>query len=149
MLTVGTPVPAWSGLDQEGILRTSEEFRGRWIILYFYPQDDTSGCTKEACSFRDRFVTLSKIATVIGVSADSAESHRSFRQKYTLPFTLIADTDRAIIRAFDADSMLSTKRISYLINPAGMIAKAYPTVDPAEHAGQIEADLHALQQHES
>lgn len=145
MLTFDSPAPAWSGTDQAGTAHSSDALNGSWYVLYFYPKDDTPGCTKEACGFRDRFASLSKIATVIGVSADSGESHQSFIRKYSLPFTLIADTDRTIIKAFGADGLIFPKRVTLVVNPEGIVKKIYKEIDCAGHAEEIENYLRALQ----
>lgn len=133
-LTVGDPAPKFSDTD----------YSGKWVLLYFYPKDFTSGCTTEACSFRDHFSELSQKLTVIGVSADSADSHTKFKDQYQLPFELIADPDRQLIKAYGADGLILAKRTSFLINPTGKIAKIYPQVDPSTHASQILADLAVL-----
>jgi peroxiredoxin Q/BCP len=145
MLTPDSPAPSWSGKDQNGKTYSSAGLAGSWYVLYFYPKDDTPGCTKEACGFRDRFASLSKVATVIGVSADSEKSHQSFIKKYSLPFTLIADTDKGIIKAFGADGLFFPKRVTFVVDPKGVIRKIYKDVDCAGHAEEIESDVRALQ----
>jgi len=145
MLTLNSSAPAWTGTDQTGTAHSSDALSGSWYVLYFYPKDDTPGCTKEACGFRDQFASLSKIATVIGVSADSGESHQSFVRKYSLPFTLIADTDKTIIKAFGANGLFFPKRVTFIIDPKGIIRKIYKGMDCAGHAEEIERDLRALQ----
>ncbi|MDD5054994.1 MAG: peroxiredoxin [Candidatus Peribacteraceae bacterium] len=145
MLIPDSPAPSWSGKDQSGNTLTSRNLTGSWYVLYFYPKDDTPGCTKEACGFRDRFASLSLVATVIGVSADSEKSHQLFIDKYSLPFTLIADTDKSIIRAFGADGLIFPKRVTFLVDPQGIIRKIYKDVDCAGHAEEIENDVRALQ----
>ena len=139
MLNTGTQAPTFSALDQNGITQTLEDFKGKWVLLYFYPKDDTSGCTKEACGLRDNYDALQKYATILGVSADSVESHKKFQEKYHLPFTLLADTKREIINTYGAGGFF--KRISYLINPQGVIAKTYEKVNPTYHAREILHDL--------
>lgn len=145
-LEVGTAAPQFSLPDQTGQVRNLTDYRGKWVVLYFYPEDDTPGCTTEACTLRDNFSAFAPLNTqVLGVSADSVDSHKKFAEKYHLPFTLLADTEKSLIVACDAKGLIGTKRISYLINPAGIIAKIYPKVTPADHAGEILADLQHLQ----
>jgi thioredoxin-dependent peroxiredoxin len=144
MLSEGTSSPAWQSNDQTGALRSSKEFLGSWLLLYFYPKDDTPGCTIEACGLRDSFERLKRRLTVIGVSAESEESHQKFIAKYSLPFTLLADTDRSLIAAFGTDGLLFPKRTTFLIDPEGIIRKVYKGFDCAEHASMIEKDLDAL-----
>ena len=117
------------------------DFSGHWTLVYFYPKDFTPGCTTEACSLRDNFAELQKKVTVIGVSADSADSHAKFKAKYQLPFELIADPDKKIIQAYGVDGLIFPKRTSFLINPQGKIAKIYEKVNPSTHAAQILTDL--------
>ncbi len=124
--------------------------RGKNVILYFYPRDNTPGCTKEACAFRDEFGAFKKKgAVVLGVSTDSAKSHDKFAEKYKLPFTLVSDEDKKIVQAYGAwgeKSFLGRKyqgtyRVTFLIGPDGRIKKIWPTVKPAEHAAEILAAL--------
>lgn len=144
MLQTNTPAPAFSLLAQDGQRYSLEQFKGKWVLLYFYPKDDTPGCTKEACMIRDQFGEFEKLGIVVlGVSADTVERHKEFADKYHLPFLLLADTEKETINAYKADGLLFTKRISYLINPDGMITNVYPDVDPASHAGEILRDVHA------
>ncbi len=127
------------------------DYKGKWVILYFYPQDQTPGCTAEACSFRDaNEALLARDAVVIGISKDSLESHADFIKNYKLPFTLLSDPDKKVIKAYDAwgtkaFGVEGTLRKTFIINPGGMIAKEYPRVTPAEHATQILNDLAHLQ----
>ncbi len=144
MLKVGSSAPAWQGLDQDGVERSSDAYKGKWVLLYFYPKDDTPGCTKEACGFRDGFATLRKRIEIVGVSADSVESHQKFAQKYRLPFTIVADPSRTIIKAYGADGIIMAKRTSFLIRPTGEIAKIYLKVDPEKHPEEIDSDLNTL-----
>lgn len=135
--------------DQNGKLHTLKECRGKWVILYFYPKDDTPGCTKEACSFRDSIAEFEKRGVVIlGVSKDSVVSHKKFADKYHLNFTLLSDESLTMIKAYNAwgekkfmgrtyDGIFRT---TYLINPAGEVAKIYEKVNPLVHSGQILAD---------
>ena len=127
--------------DQEGKTQSLSDYKNQWVLLYFYPKDFTSGCTKEACEFRDKFEKLKSLVNIIGVSADSPESHEKFAEKYTLPYTLLSDTDRKVINLYGATGFIFTKRVSFLINPKGVIEKVYNNVDPKTHALQIIADL--------
>ncbi len=137
--------------DQHGKNRSLSEFKGKWVVLYFYPQDQTPGCTAEACSFRDaNEALLARDAVVLGVSKDSVKSHADFIKSYNLPFTLLADPDKKVIKMYEAwgtkmFGVEGTLRKTYIINPKGMIAKEYPRVTPAEHATQILNDLTTLQ----
>jgi len=143
MLDVGSMAPEFAAPDQDGKERKLADYRGRWLLLYFYPKDDTPGCTAEACALRDSWSDFEKTgAAVLGVSKDSVKSHGKFAAKYGLPFTIISDEDRAIIRAYGADGLI--RRVSYLIDPEGKIAKAYPKVKPAGHAAEVLADLAEL-----
>ena len=130
--------------DQDGELHKLSDYLGRWVLLYFYPKDFTSGCVAEACSMRDSFNELTKKATILGVSADSVESHMKFAEKYSLPFTLLADPERKVIDDYGANGILFAKRVSFLINPDGNIEKVYNKVDPKAHASQILSDLSKL-----
>jgi peroxiredoxin Q/BCP len=140
MLKVGTIAPAFEALDQEGNNHKLSDYAGQWILLYFYPRDNTPGCTTEACTLRDNYSQFKNAGIVIlGVSSDSVASHDKFVTKFQLPFTLLADQDKKIIKAYEAGGLF--KRISYLINPAGEIVKAYEKVKPAEHAAEVLNDI--------
>src|SRR5256714_13921046 len=126
------------------------EFKGKSVVLYFYPRDDTPGCTKEACGFRDEFDAFDKKgAVVLGVSTDSAGSHQKFATKYRLPFTLLADEDKTIVQAYGVwgqKSFLGKKymgshRVTFLIGPDGRIKKIWPNVKAAAHAGEVLSSL--------
>lgn len=144
MLTQGSLAPAWKALDHDSKPVSSADFAGRWLLLYFYPKDDTPGCTMEACGFRDSYASLSSRITIVGVSADSPESHRAFIEKFQLPFTLIADEDRAVITAFGADGVVLPKRTTFLIDPKNVIRKIYHGFDATDHARTIADDLATL-----
>lgn len=140
--------------DQNGTIHTLSQYRGKWVILYFYPKDDTPGCTKEACSFRDNIAQFQKLGVVIlGVSKDSVKSHKKFEQKYSLPFPLLSDEEKVVHKAYNAWGMKKfmgrefegTLRNTYLINPAGAIDKVYEKVNPLVHAGETLADLRVTQ----
>src|SRR3990172_5285488 len=122
----GAPAPAFSLADQAGKTRTLAEFRGKWVVLYFYPKDDTPGCTEEACNFRDDIFALSRMdAQVIGVSLDDSASHAQFAKKYSLPFPLLADPSGAVTDSYGAlpQGGRYAKRYTFLFDPAGKVAK--------------------------
>ena len=145
ILQTGVSAPDFSLLDQDGKATSLSQFRGSYVLLYFYPKDDTPGCTKEACMIRDIYNDFEKQGIVVlGVSKDSPSSHVKFREKYELPFTLLSDPDKKVIKQYGASAGIFTRRISYLIDPKGMIARVYPKVDPASHAGEILKDIKDL-----
>jgi peroxiredoxin Q/BCP len=150
---VGTTAPDFTLSDQEGTEHSLAEYRGKWVLLYFYPKDDTPGCTIEACTIRDQFKDFKTIgAVVLGVSTDSVASHKKFTTAYELPFTLLADIHKEVVgkygvfgeRTFMGKTYLGTSRTSFLINPKGEIAKVYEQVKPEKHAAEVIADLNAL-----
>jgi peroxiredoxin Q/BCP len=131
--------------DQNDTVHTLKQYRGKWVVLYFYPKDDTPGCTIEACKFRDSLAQLQKLGVVIlGVSKDSVASHKKFAQKYHLNFPILSDISKEIIKAYDAQGIIGTLRKTYVINPDGDIKKVYNNVNPTIHAGEILRDLPAL-----
>ncbi|MCH7952165.1 peroxiredoxin [Patescibacteria group bacterium] len=140
-MSVGEKAPVFSAKDQKGKTHRLADYKGEWLLIYFYPRDFTSGCTREACEFRDNFEQLKKKVNIVGVSADSQESHAKFAAKHDLPFTLLADKKRQIISAYGAKVGIFTRRFSYLIGPEGRIAKIYRSVNPKIHAKQILKDL--------
>jgi thioredoxin-dependent peroxiredoxin len=140
----GTPAPDFSLSDQLGRTRTLAEFRGKWVVLYFYPKDDTPGCTEEACNFRDDVLTLSQLgAQVIGVSLDDSASHALFAEKYKLPFPLLADPSGAVTRSYGAlaQGRRYAERYTFLIDPAGKVAKVYTSVETSRHSVEVIEDL--------
>lgn len=150
---VGTKAPAFKAPDQEGKVRSLKDYAGKWVILYFYPKDDTPGCTKEACAFRDGFSKFKRAGIeILGVSVDNVKKHAKFVEKYSLPFTLLADEDKKIVEAygvwgrkkFMGREYMGTNRVSYLIDPQGKIAKVYEKVKPEEHADEVLTDVKAL-----
>ncbi len=150
LLEVGDKAPDFKTTDQEGKPVSLADFRGKKVVLYFYPKDDTPGCTKEACAFRDGFADYRKRGIeVLGVSADSEKSHKKFAEKFHLPFRLLADTERKIVKDYGAWGEKSLygrlfkgiHRITYLIDEKGKIAAVWPKVKPAEHAQEILASL--------
>jgi len=144
MLAVGTKAPEFEAPDQTGKIHKLSYHLGKWVLLYFYPKDFTSGCTTEACGIRDNYEGFKKIdAAVFGVSADSVESHAGFSKEHSLPFPILSDPEKKIVSAYGANGIM-TKRISYLIDPEGKIIKAYDNVDPAKHAAEVLTDLAEL-----
>ncbi len=152
--SVGEKAPDFSALDQNGSVHTLADFKGSFLLLYFYPKDDTPGCTKEACNFRDAFADLKKFGVaIIGVSVDSVKSHKKFAEKYHLTFPLLADEDKSIVhaygvwgkRTFAGISYEGIARTSFLIDGKGVIRKVYEKVKPNEHAGEILKDVKELQ----
>lgn len=144
-LKVGDHAPDFNAQDQAGKTHTLEDYQGEWLVLYFYPKDHTPGCIREACSIRDNYADVKKLAAILGVSGDSIKSHASFADKYNLPFTLLADPEKNILDSYGANGTIFNKRSSFIIDPDGMIAKIYPKVNPDEHATELIADLKELQ----
>jgi len=145
----GNPAPEFRLQDQDGKWHTLQDYRGQWVVLYFYPKDDTPGCTTEACNFRDDIYRYkAKGAAVLGVSLDDVESHQEFAEKYELPFPLLADVDQHAAKQYNVLTTLGplkfAKRETFLVNPEGVVAKHYPDVNPDEHAKQVLEDLDAL-----
>lgn len=152
-LHIGEKAPAINLPDQDGRSHTLDEVKGNWLLLYFYPKDDTPGCTKEACGLRDNLPKFQKLScTVWGVSADSVKKHKKFAEKYGLPFTLLADEEKKVIEAygvwakkkFMGREYMGVLRTSFLISPEGKIAVMYENVKPEEHPAEVLADLKKL-----
>ena len=148
LLEVGDKAPAFKTTDQDGDAVSLGDFKGKKVALYFYPKDDTPGCTKEACSFRDAWAKFRKKGVaVLGVSVDDEKSHRKFADKFSLPFPLLADTDKKIVTAYGVwgeKSMYGRKymgihRVTYLIDEKGKIAAVWPKVKPEDHADEVLA----------
>ena len=146
MLQQGQVAPDFALVDQDGQVRRLSEHRGSWVVLYFYPKDDTPGCTKEACAFRDAMPDFEGIdAVVFGVSADDQESHREFASKFELNFPLLADEQRQVIDAYHAygEKLVGDElregilRRTYLIDPNGKIARSWEVEDPESHAAEV------------
>ena len=146
MLQEGQPAPNFALSDQNGQKHSLSEMKGTWLLLYFYPKDNTPGCTKEACSIRDAFPRFEKLKlTVWGVSLDSVKSHKSFAEKYELPFTLLSDEKKETVKKygvwakkkFMGMGYMGTKRMSFLISPRGTIAKIFENVKPEKHANDV------------
>jgi thioredoxin-dependent peroxiredoxin len=145
LLPVGAAAPDVAGKDGKGATVTLAAQKGRYAIVYFYPKDDTPGCTREANEFRDATDQLSQSnVMVFGVSRDSEDSHRAFQDKYALPFTLVADPSGAIQRAYRVPGVIVAKRVSFLVGPDGKIARVWPVVDPAVHASEVLDAVAAL-----
>lgn len=149
-LKAGDRAPAFVAITNGGARVSLADFKGKHVILYFYPKDDTPGCTKEACAFRDEFAALNKKgAVVLGVSTDPVKSHDKFVEKFKLPFTLLADEDRKIVQAygvwgekqFMGRKYLGTHRITFLISPDGIIKRIWLKVNPEEHAAEVLAAI--------
>ena len=148
MIETGTRAPAFSLQDQNGVVHTLEEYKGRKVILYFYPKDNTPGCTKQACNFGELYPQFQeKGAVVLGVSKDSVTSHKKFAEKYGLPFTLLSDTELTCIQAYDVwqEKMnygkvnMGVVRTTYLIDEDGVIVKAFSKVKAEENPAQMLA----------
>jgi peroxiredoxin Q/BCP len=145
MLNIKTIAPNFKLLGQSGVERSLSDHRGSYVLVYFYPKDDTAGCTKEACSIRDVYGDFQSNGVVVfGISSDSIESHKKFVEKYKLPFTLLSDPKKEVIKIYGANGALGTKRISYLVDPGGVIEKVYPNVNPSHHGAEILKDIYAL-----
>ena len=149
-LKVGDRAPAISAPDENGDLITLEEFRGKKLVLYFYPKDNTPGCTAEACDLRDNYAKfMDEGFEIIGVSADTQESHTKFKTKYDLPFRLISDEDHRVLKDYDAwgekkmygKSYMGVLRKTFIINEEGMVEKIIEKVKTKEHSKQIFAEL--------
>src|SRR6185295_2107913 len=146
MLKEGSTAPAFKTTDANGEAVNLKDFRGQKVVLYFYPKDDTPGCTKEACSFRDAFATFKKRGIeILGVSTDGEASHKKFTAKYKLPFTLVSDPDHAIAdsygvygeKKFMGRTYMGVKRMTFLIDQKGRVKKVFEKVKPEEHAQEV------------
>ena len=149
-LAIGDNAPNFHLSDQEGNKHSLTDYAGQWVLLYFYPKDDTPGCTTEACTIRDSWSEFKEAGVVVlGISTDSVKSHKKFAEKYELPFPLLADEQKEVVKAygvwgpkkFMGREFLGTKRWSFLIKPDGTITKIYEDVKPAEHAREVLADV--------
>lgn len=146
MLAIGTKAPSFELLDQDGHKHSLQEYKGKKVILYFYPKDNTSGCTKEACEFKENYPQFQeKGAVILGISKDSVTSHKKFQEAFQLPFTLLSDPDLEVIRAYEVwveKSMYGRKymgveRSTYLINEEGIIEKTFQKVKPTNHSKDV------------
>lgn len=153
-LSVGSPAPAFSLSDQNGTIHSLSDYTGRWLVLYFYPKDDTPGCTTEACGFRDRMTDFTNAnVAVLGVSADTEQSHGAFAEKFHLSFPLLADTERKTVADYGVwveknlygKKSMGIARTTFVIDPQGNIAKTYEKVQPENHEALVLADLGKLQ----
>lgn len=149
LLQPNIPAPDFTIEDQDGTLVTLSSFKGKKVVLYFYPKDDTPGCTAEACNIRDNYSQFQKNGIVVlGVSVDKPKSHTKFIEKYSLPFTLLADVDHLVseaygvwgLKKFMGNEYMGVKRVTYLIDEEQMIYKVYEDVKPAQHGEEILAD---------
>jgi thioredoxin-dependent peroxiredoxin len=147
---VGTTAPEFRLQDQNGKWHALEDYRGKWVAVYFYPKDNTPGCTTQACGFRDNIFAFRKEdAVILGISVDDVESHKKFAEEHGLPFTLLADPEKetatkyGVLKKFFG-VMEAAKRDTFLIDPEGRIAKHYPDVDPEGHSEVVLADIKAL-----
>lgn len=145
-LQIGQAAPEFELPDQVGQLHSLEDYRDQWVVLYFYPKDETPGCTTEACEFRDNIFAYRKLnSQILGVSLDNVESHKRFAEHHDLPFPLLADSDSVTAEAYGVKTrrfgMTFAKRQTFLIDPAGNIAKHYVKVDPDTHSAEVLADL--------
>jgi peroxiredoxin Q/BCP len=148
-VTTGDPAPEFELSDQNGQLHSLEDYRDQWVVLYFYPKDETPGCTTEACEFRDNIFAYRDLnAQILGVSLDDVESHKAFAENHGLPFPLLADVDGDAATAYGVKTrmvgMTVAKRQTFIIGPDGTIAKHYEKVKPAEHSDEVLADLKKL-----
>jgi peroxiredoxin Q/BCP len=147
--TVGQAAPAFKLQDQDGKWRSLSDYQGKWVALYFYPKDDTPGCTTQACAFRDNVFAFNKEgAVILGISVDDVESHKKFAEKHGLPFTLLADSDKKVAKEYGVlksyGVMEVARRDTFLVDPQGRIAKHYESVDPDSNSKIVLEDIKAL-----
>ena len=154
MIRIGQKAPDFSLPDQNGTIHKLSGYLGQWVLIYFYPKDNTPGCTKEACALADNFSEFKKIkAVVLGISADSVASHQKFANKFRLPFPILSDENKTGLKKYGVwqkKNLLGkifwgTKRMSFLINPKGEIVKIYQAVKPPTHAQEVIDDLKNLE----
>jgi peroxiredoxin Q/BCP len=152
-LTIGQVAPDFSLPDQAGNIHRLSDYKGNYLVLYFYPKDDTPGCTTEACSFRDELPQFNKLhVPVLGMSADSVQKHKKFIEKFNLPFTLLSDESKQTLqiygvweeKKFMGKKYMGILRNTVIIDPEGKIAKVYEKVKPAEHVEEVLRDLAQL-----
>lgn len=150
VLQEGTKAPEFELKDSEGNTHKLSDYSGKSIVLYFYPKDDTPGCTKEACSFRDLYADFKKAGvTIIGISPDKVESHKKFKDKYSLPFTLLADPDHQVCEAFGVWGLKKSYgreyegvyRTTFIIGPEGQIQRVFENVKPSDHSQEVLSEL--------
>lgn len=154
MLALNDTAPNFSLLDQDETAHELTDYLGQWKVIYFYPKDDTPGCTKEACAIRDIYTDFEKLGVkVFGVSKDSPEKHKKFADKYELPFTLLSDPEGEMISAYGAwkeksmygKTFMGIQRMSYLLDTDNKVVKVYPKVSPTEHALELLEDIRTFQ----
>jgi peroxiredoxin Q/BCP len=147
----GSPAPAFRLQDQTGAWHELNDYRGKWLVLYFYPKDDTPGCTTQACEFRDNIFAFNKLgAVILGISVDDVASHKQFAEEHGLPFTLLADSTKETAKSYGVlrsalGLMEIASRETFIIDPQGRIAKHYASVDPKGHSQMVLADLKVLE----
>ncbi len=150
MLEIGTKAPDFTLPDQDGVEHSLSDYRGQRVILYFYPKDNTSGCTKQACGFAERYPQIQENgAVVLGVSKDSVQSHKNFKEKFNLPFTLLADPEKEVLQLYDVwkekknygKVSMGVVRTTYLIDENGVIVRAFDKVKAAENPAQMLGEL--------
>lgn len=153
-IQIGKKVPEFVAFDEKGVGQTPRNYRGKWLLVYFYPKDDTPGCTKEACAIRDAWEDFEKAGiAVLGVSTQGIKSHQKFSEKHRLPFPLLVDEDKKMAEMFGVwrkkkfmgREYMGTERMSFLVDPKGKIAKIYEKVRPELHASEILVDVQELQ----
>jgi len=143
---MGMPAPAFRLQDQHEAWVSLAEQKGKWVVLYFYPLDDSPGCTTEACEFRDNIFAFRKLGVnVLGVSVQDVASKKAFASKFSLPFPVLADTDKSVAKAYGVLSLIGyARRDTFVIDPQGRVARHYLGVDPKTHSAQLLVDLKAL-----
>ena len=147
----GSPAPAFRLQDQAGAWHEFKDYRGKWLVLYFYPKDDTPGCTTQACEFRDNIFAFNKLgAVILGISVDDVASHKQFAAEHSLPFTLLADSTKETAKSYGVlrsvlGLMEIASRETFIVDPQGRVAKHYASVDPKGHSQMVLADLKVLQ----
>ncbi len=147
----GMAAPAFRLQDQNGAWHSLADYRGKWVVLYFYPKDDTPGCTTQACEFRDNIFAFNKLgAVILGISVDDVASHKQFAEEHSLPFTLLADSTKATAKSYGVlrsalGIMEIAARETFIIDPQGRVAKHYVAVDPKGHSQAVLTDLKSLQ----
>lgn len=153
MIKPGQQAPEFKLADQDGKVHQLKDYKGKWLLIYFYPKDDTPGCTKEACGFRDNLPKLKKTnVEVVGISADSVAKHKKFAEKYGLPFTLLSDEEKIVLKKYDVwkkkkfmgREYMGILRTSFLVDPKGKLAKVYENVKAEIHPEQVVEDLKEL-----
>jgi thioredoxin-dependent peroxiredoxin len=147
-LKIGQAAPDFGALDQDGVIHKLTQYRGQWVVLYFYPRDFTPGCTAEACSFRDGFEEIrSQNAVILGVSTDSVEKHQKFAQAHRLPFKMLSDSDKSVSRAFGTLTMVGvSNRVTFLIDPNGVIRDVLSKISYQSYASVVAERLSKLKE---